>query len=92
MNQNVKLATGKQWVHALIWLRYVDRLALGIVESVHSIDIGQHCEPPAADDGEEEWEYETDPESDWEYHATVPGWAKQSPAKLFFSDFSYLQL
>jgi len=78
----------------LISLRYVDRLALGIVESVHGIDIGQHCESPTADVGEEDWEYDTDPESDWEYHATVPGGTEPSPAKLFFTifDFSYLQL
>ena len=50
----------------------VDLFALGVIESVHGVDAGQHGEAPEADEREEERCDEPDQESNRHHVAAVP--------------------
>ena len=54
----------------------MDGLALGVVEAVVGLDVGQHGEAPVADDGEGQGDDEADPDADGEELAAVPGGAE----------------
>ena len=53
-------------------MRNVDLFALGVIESVHGVDAGQHGEAPEAHEGEEERCDEADQQSNRHHVAAVP--------------------